>query len=231
LIIPHLLFAHLVGDYLLQTGWLAARKSQALDGLLLHTTIVFVMSVLALAPYISILAGPLLVLYALHTLQDALKAWLGPRLNVHFAWTYFADQAGHLLVILGIQVWVDSQHLAVNPSDLEIFVMSLGASLILVTRAYEVSWWANWFEMIVYMSRWQVWSYVERAGVLLVMTLGGVAGLVLVPFFALPRLVAAARAGTPLWRQRYGLLEWGLGILVGVIIGGSILHPLLQKVG
>ncbi len=40
MIIPHLLFAHLLGDYPLQSHWLVKRKAESWRGLLVHGGIV-----------------------------------------------------------------------------------------------------------------------------------------------------------------------------------------------
>ncbi|MBZ0308569.1 MAG: DUF3307 domain-containing protein [Anaerolineae bacterium] len=222
MIIPHLLFAHLVGDYLLQTNWLAVRKSQALDGLLLHGLIIYLISLLATAPYFEAVFLPITLLFVVHTFQDWLKVWSGPRLRVHLAYGYFIDQGLHLLLILGIQMLVD-----VDTPHAEVVFMSLGAALIAVTRFYEVSWWANWFEMIIHMNRWQVWGDVERVMMLLAAMLGPVPALVS-PIFALPRLYYAWRIGNPLWKERYGLLEWGLGIVFSLCLGYFGLFQIMQ---
>jgi hypothetical protein len=205
----HLLFAHLLADYVLQTDWLAARKSQATDGLLIHGLMVYAMSLLVLAPYWNMVFWWVTLLFVIHTTQDWMKVRIGRRLPLPLA--YFLDQALHLALIVLIAVQVD-----VNPSDWEVLAMALGACLILVTRFYEVSWWANWFEMIPYMQRWQIWSDVERVVMLLLSAVGLV---VLAPVAALPRLVYAWRYEEPLWRTRYGVLEWGIGIVFCVILG------------
>lgn len=225
MIIPHLVFAHFVGDYLLQTSWLVVRKSQGWDGLLLHGGIVFSMSLIAVAPYWEPLFLPLCLLFAVHTVQDWLKVWLGQRLRLHLAWAYFADQLGHYALIGAIGWWAQST-LELKPSDFEIFVMWLGAALIVVTRFYNVSWWSNWFEMIVYMNRWQMWTYAEHSAMLLLATLGAIPAVIALTF-GLPRLFWAWRRGVPLWKQHYGMLEWSLGILLSVGLGYFGLSPLL----
>ncbi len=218
-IVPHFLLAHFIGDYLLQTNWLAARKGQSLDGLLTHTSIVFVMSVIVVAPYLEALWPVLVALFAIHTAQDALKAWLQPRLRAHLAWSYFADQGGHLGLILLIGLWVGDR---VQPSSAEQFSMALGAALIVVTRAYEVSIWANWFSLIVYAQRWQLWGYGERSLILWLGMVGFWPGVLV----ALPRAWVAWRAGTPLWSHPAHLLEWLSGAALALALGYGLLHPL-----
>lgn len=223
LIIPHLLFAHFVGDYLLQTDWLVVRKSQSWDGLLLHGFIVFVMSLLAVAVYLDRLLLPVCVLFVLHTAQDWLKVWVGRHIRLHLAWSYFADQFLHWLTIVGIQLWVGN----LETTTFEVLLFSFGSALIIVTRFYEVSWWGNWFEMIVYMHQWGRWAYLERLAMLLVAMWGALPALLALTF-GLPRLYWAWHKGNPLWRQKYGIIEWGLGIVLSVAVGYIGIYPLWQ---
>src|SRR5579859_3274680 len=83
LLIPHLLFAHFLADYTLQTNWLIVRKGQSWDGLALHALMVLFMSVLVLAPYIRVMALPLLVISTVHGFQDWVKIYTGPRIKIH----------------------------------------------------------------------------------------------------------------------------------------------------
>ncbi|MFP4322104.1 MAG: DUF3307 domain-containing protein [Anaerolineales bacterium] len=221
-IIPNLLLAHFIGDYLLQTNWLAARKGQSREGLLIHTGFVLAMSVVAVAPYVGTLWPVLLVLFVVHTAQDAFKIWVQPRLDVHLAWTYFADQAGHIALILAIGWWVGD---AVVPGPFMQFSMAFCAALIIVTRAYEVSVWANWFSMIVYVQRWQTWGYAERV-LMLVLAMLGPLGAGLAWGVALPRAVVAWQRGAPLWAQPAHMIEWLAGVLLAIALGYGWLHPL-----
>lgn len=223
MILPHLLFGHFVGDYLLQTTWLVVRKSQAWDGLVLHSGIVTLMTVFALAPYLDALWAPLLLLFVVHTAQDWSKVWLGQSTNWHLSWGYFADQGLHYLLILGIALYAQRFDLAVSP--FEIMLFSIGTVLIVVTRFYEVSWWSNWFNMIAYMNRWQGWSYLERVAMTLLAMLGAVPAVLAISC-ALPRLLWSWQSGKPLWAQRYGLLEWALGIALSLGLGYGVLHQI-----
>jgi hypothetical protein len=224
LIIPHLLLAHLLADYSLQTDWLAARKGQAWDGVLLHGCMVLVMTLAVLAPYFDQVVLPVLILFGVHTTQDALKVWLNRHVKLHLAWGYFGDQALHGLAIL---IFYGLVKVEPAPTHLDVLVMALAAALIAVTRFYDVSWWANWFEMIIYMSEWRVWGAVERVGMLL-LAMGGLIPALLAPLVALPRLIWAWRQGRPLWRQKYGIIEWSLGIAFSIGLGYFGLFQLLQ---
>ncbi len=92
-----LLFAHALADFVLQPGWMVARKGTP-HVLLAHVAVVAATAWAALGfplhPAIAVLA-------ALHLATDALKIWvLGDRLG-----GYLADQALHLLALAGIALW------------------------------------------------------------------------------------------------------------------------------
>src|SRR5262249_44390279 len=142
LLVPHLMFSHMLADYTLQTNWLVARKTQSWDGLALHGFIVFLMSVLVLAQYINVLFFPLVILGAVHTFQDWLKVYSGPRMQVHPFSPYMADQLLHYAAIIIFQLLVGSR-LDPAPSHLEYVLMAIGAITITATRFYDVTWWAN----------------------------------------------------------------------------------------
>lgn len=222
MILPHLIFAHLLADYVLQTDWLANRKGQFIvreihswDGLLLHGLLLGLVTQAVLLRYIGALWPSVVLLALFHTLQDGLKVWLGPRVSLQPPVLYFLDQGLHLLILVIFQDLV-ANLVTPPPSSTEISLLALLASLVAVTRFYEVSWWANWRDMIAYMKRWQLWGYLERSTMFL---LSAVNLWWLAPLAVIPRLYVSRHNGAPIWEQKRGLLELLLGIAFSVILG------------
>lgn len=225
MVISHLILSHLLADYILQTNWLAARKGQfsiqriqSWDGLLLHGIIVWMVSMAALPRYLDVLWPYITVLAIVHILQDATKVWTGPRVEIQSIIPYSLDQGMHFLAIFAFQ-GLAAPLIRPAPSALELRLVMLAASLIAITRMYEVSWWANWLDMIPYMNRWRLWGYLERSAMFL---LSAVGLWWLAPLGVLPRLYAAWRRDQPIWRQKRGMAELLLGMAFSVILGFAI---------
>ena len=222
MLIPHLLFAHMLADYVLQTNWLIVRKGQSWTGLALHGFIVFSMSILVLPSYIALMFVPILILSLEHTFQDWVKIYTGPRIKIHPFIPYMLDQVLHYTVIIVLQALYGNQ-LQPPPGQAEILVMATGTVVIAVTRFYDVSWWANWLDMIPYMNRWQIWGYAER---LAMVALAAIGLFFVAPLCVLPRLWYAARIGAPIWKQPRGILEIGLGVVFSIALG-LVLHAIV----
>jgi hypothetical protein len=223
-LIPHLMFAHMLADYVLQTNWLVAQKSKSWAGLALHGGVVGFVSLLAVAPYLEDVWPALILLMGLHTLQDYLKVYFTPRLKVHPFVPYLADQLIHYAVIIAFQVvWFDGR-VSSGPDDAEIAFMWTGAAVIAVTRFYEVTWWANWLDMIPYMNRWRLMGYVER---LCMLALAASGLWMIAPLCVLPRLALSVYSNRLIWQQRRGSLELVLGIALSVTLGVG-LHAFAQ---
>lgn len=215
MVIPHLMFAHMLADYVLQTNWLVARKGRSWYGLGLHGGIVGVMSLLALSPYLGDVWPLLVALTVVHTFQDYLKVRFGPHMKVHPFIPYMGDQLLHYITIIGIQ-WTVDRFYSFAPGQTEIMYMWAGTAAIAVTRYYDVTWWANWLDMIPYMNRWRALGYAERLA-MVVLTVVGV--WFLAPLMVLPRLWLSWRQERPVWRQRRGALEVVIGIAFSVAVG------------
>ncbi len=222
MIAPHLIFAHLLADYVLQTNWLATRKEgfvlsklHSWDGLLLHGAIVWVVSLAVVVRHIGQLWPYITILALVHTTQDALKVWINSKQDGSPLLPYLADQGLHLAMIFIIQDIV-TRRLDITTSPTVTTLIMFGASIIAVTRFWEVSWWSNWPAIYGYMDRWRLWGYVERVAILILSALNL---WWLAPVAILPRLFTASQRGQPIWQQPGGLAELLLGAAFSVILG------------
>src|SRR5688572_9110960 len=116
----------MLADYTLQTNWLIVRKGQSWDGLALHGLMVFITSVLVLYRYLDILLLPLLILSLIHTFQDWIKIYTGPRIKIHPFIPYMLDQLCHYIAIVIMQALFGAQ-LQPPPSHAEQLFMASGA--------------------------------------------------------------------------------------------------------
>lgn len=92
-----LLLAHVLADFVFQTGWIAAAKQARHPGALaLHAAIVLATAILALGSA----AWPLLLLTAVHLAIDLGKSFAPPRLA-----GFLGDQAAHLLSLGALAAW------------------------------------------------------------------------------------------------------------------------------
>ena len=205
----------MLADYLLQTNWLIARKGQRWDGLALHGAMVFFMSVLALAPYIKVVLLPILILTLVHTAQDWLKIYSGPRLKIHPFIPYMADQLSHYTQIVILQLAVGAL-LIPAPTQTDLIVATVAASVVTLTRFYDITWWSNWLDMIPYMTRWRWLGYAER---LTMFALSAIGLFFLAPLCIVPRLFLSWQDKQPIWKQKRGVLEMGIGVVFAIILG------------
>jgi hypothetical protein len=205
----------MLADYTLQTNWLIVRKGQSWDGLALHALMVFLMSVLVLPAYFSVVVIPLALMSVVHGFQDWVKIYTGSRLRIHPFIPYMLDQFLHYGTILIMQALI-GKYLIPAPSHAEQVVMLTGAIVIAVTRFYDVTWWANWLDMIPYMNRWQLWGYGERLA-MVALAAGGL--FFLAPLCGFPRFLYAKHIGSPIWEQPRGMLEFVIGIIFSVALG------------
>lgn len=100
-----LVFAHILGDFFFQSEkWVAAKEHKKLGAyqfylhLLIHAAIILVLLWdLSFWPY-------MLIIVISHGILDALKIYFQNDENKR-TW-FFADQTGHLLVIVGVAYWI-----------------------------------------------------------------------------------------------------------------------------
>lgn len=90
-----LLFAHVMADFVFQTGWMVANKRR-LAGLAAHGAVVLAALVVATGGF----SPALLWLAALHLATDALKARAPQGLGA-----FLADRAAHLAALAALALW------------------------------------------------------------------------------------------------------------------------------
>lgn len=123
-----LLFAHILADFVLQSGWMVANKARV-AGLAAHGAVVLGMAVLALGG----LSWAVLWLTGMHLLTDYAKTRM-PRGLAGFA----ADQAAHGAAILALALWQPGLWQAglwAGRAEPLLPAMALLGGLVLATRA------------------------------------------------------------------------------------------------
>lgn len=94
-----LLFAHVLADFVFQTGWMAQGKQTCTPGpMALHIAIVAAAAALVLGT----VAWPVAVLTAMHLAIDIAKSFTPQRR----LWPFLADQAAHVASLILIAFWV-----------------------------------------------------------------------------------------------------------------------------
>jgi hypothetical protein len=101
----YLALAHWLGDYPLQSDWMARHKTNFWV-LLLHVTIHFVLLLIGLFPTTTLIWPYLLVLAAAHFSIDAAKNWVKVHHPTWVTWPYLVDQAFHFISLVGVALWI-----------------------------------------------------------------------------------------------------------------------------
>ncbi len=129
--------AHWLGDYPLQSNWMALRKTNFWV-LFLHVSIHFLLLLVILFPASSIIWPYLLALAAFHFIIDASKNWFKIHRPTWVAWPYLADQFFHIasLAIFASWIYANTKGLLVA---LPLPVAILTAGLVLVTVFWEIT--------------------------------------------------------------------------------------------
>ncbi|MGR3322336.1 MAG: DUF3307 domain-containing protein [Pseudooceanicola sp.] len=129
-----LFFAHVLADFVFQSGWMVARKRNPLV-LLLHAAIVLATAMAATGQGP---VAPLLILAALHLAIDVVKTWGAG----DGAGAYLGDQAAHLVSVAGVAAaapalwaggaWAEQD---IVPPGLLLHAMLLTAGVVYAVRA------------------------------------------------------------------------------------------------
>lgn len=218
MLVPHLIFTHLLTDYVLQTNWVVQMKNKGWPGLILHGGTFFVISLIALYRYLDVVFLPLLLLSIEHTIQDSGKIKISRRFPKYGVGFYFLDQLFHLAGIFLVQ-WAVGSRLDPEPKNFELFLFMLGSSFIMVTRFFEITLIANYPNLRDYNQQWLLWGYIERTLILLLMAGIGPLAIPLGLLCLLPRAWRAKQRGEPIWENRYRWLEMGTGFLLSILLG------------
>lgn len=224
MLVPQLIFAHLLADFIFQTKRIVEMKTKGWYGLILHGGTFYITALYVLPSHLQILFVPITLLSLEHTIQDWVKiklSRLAPRFGVFW---YFLDQACHFLGIFIVNAWAAGK---IDPNNTEILLFMVGSSVIVITRAWEITVMSNWARLRQHVQQWNRWADIERLTALAFVSLGG---LIAVPFgvaCVLPRLVMAYRQGLKF--QKFEYLEVGGGIICSIILGLGIWN-LLQYI-
>ena len=131
------ILAHLLGDYALQTDYIAKVKTQGIKGIALHTLIVgaaqvILLSVFGVRGILTGLAGAVL-----HFFVDWWKLYLGRRMKHRILLLYLMDQVLHLLIIVMLTLWMapEGRH---AEQEIQLIQLSISAILILFTSTVTV---------------------------------------------------------------------------------------------
>lgn len=218
MLVPYLVFSHLLTDYVLQTNWVVRMKNKGWPGLILHGGTFFVTSLIILYRNWDMVLIPLVLLTIEHILQDSGKIRISRRFPAYGISFYFVDQLFHFAGILIVQLVVGNR-LDPKPDEFERFLYLLASSFIIVTRAFEITIIANYPNLRAFSQRWTLWGYVERAAILLLISGVGPLAVPLAILCPIPRLWKSQQEGKPIWESRGELLEIIAGFLISTILG------------
>jgi hypothetical protein len=111
-----LVAGHMLGDFVLQTQWMIARKHLA-SGLLAHVLVVAIAQLVLLIPFFG--AAALMAVAAIaaaHLLLDVSKVALQRRDPSHALLWFFLDQALHLGVLAAAWMWLSPRTAELHPA-------------------------------------------------------------------------------------------------------------------
>jgi hypothetical protein len=136
-LIWNLLLAHFMGDFLLQSDWVANRKTNFWV-LVLHVGTVFGLMLLLVGnsrwaawPY-------LLFIAAIHLLQDRLKIALTNWKQAARVPFFLLDQLIHYVVIVGVVTWFNASHPALSSFSKPAWII-YALALLLVTDVWFIT--------------------------------------------------------------------------------------------
>ncbi len=218
MLVPHLIFTHLLTDYVLQTNWVVRMKNKGWPGLILHGGTFWVTSLIVLYLHWEVAFISITLLSIEHILQDSGKIRITRRFPTNGVAFYFLDQLFHLAGILIVQLLVGTR-LDPKPSDFELFLYIFASSFIMVTRFFEITIIANYPSLRPYTKRWAMWGYIERTAMLFLVGGLGPFAIILALLCPIPRLWKSKQEGHPIWQNRSQIIEVAAGFLLSVVLG------------
>lgn len=205
----NILLGHLIGDFLLQPGWMVAAKRRGLVGLLAHTGAIILCTGIVVIRELQLLWAIVLLAGAAHLLVEVATITARRRLAVSGATLFVLDQALHVVSLAGL-VWLAGPNiralatstfgLVPAPDWVALAVATLSVTLLGSILVFEVGV-ALGVERrsILPYDRSRVAGMAERAASL-VAAVAVHPVLVIVPF--IPRLVAPGAAESAARRRR-----------------------------
>ena len=130
------MIAHFLGDFVFQSNELILKKYKSWHGTLEHAAIVTAFTILLMGPYLGHARAWIVVgsIFAIHFVQDVLKVEYDKRLNKKKSIApFFADQAGHLLLIFLIGRGFESLEPFKMPEWLGTIYFSSSAAILFVS--------------------------------------------------------------------------------------------------
>ena len=165
----HLILAHFLADYPLQTDGMVAYKSKHFAGIVLHSLVHVVTSVLLGMPFV--MQGnfwlAIATMFVTHNALDQGKVWVHRRFkNANRFLFYVLDQVGHMAVIAGSS-WLWLRNLTPDIGGVwlqayqNISVVNYLLVLTLATYFYDVSRWTyrNSKKLQPYVRDWRMMGW------------------------------------------------------------------------
>lgn len=143
----HLLAAHFIADYPLQSNSLIEFKRKKFIGVILHSLVHLATSALLILPFLSYrVMWSITAIFIAHIIIDEIKGMLCKYTKLNNQFLYVADQAAHVLIVYIVAVYFigktniqTSQFLSVLYENKSIISFIL--ALTLTTYFYDVSKW------------------------------------------------------------------------------------------
>lgn len=208
-----LIFAHLLGDFVLQTRWMVRRKDTP-AGLAIHVSIVGLSMLLVAWDRLAAWWPWLLVILLVHAVTDWAKIRLEPHLGLPPIVPFLADQVVHVVTIAAVVIVAGAQGLA----------WSEGQSLWWVANAYLAATFALsialplWLDPPSLMQRPPVARLTLIATSALVLTLAWRDWPILIPLVGLVLYeVVARRLSRSTVTKTFGVEFWSAVVLAATL--------------